>query len=250
MPAAALPRLLAPCCALLCWTALAPAHVHAQSLPPDVVQLRDGRLYRGTLAPPDTPGVVVIVLPDGAHKRFALQQVVLAGPARDTEARGDTPASASRGPADRDSIRFRFVAHEGKPMTLYTRTFTTGALIQPRFQPLCSAPCEASLPKSSTHQLAVSAYGAMAQPIPGGVPLYDGATLKGVHTSNTTTRVVLGLLGVGMGVAGAAWLMSLDDAPVHAQVGGLMGGMALTGGGLGLGLAGLILPDTVTLETE
>lgn len=145
----------------------------APAAPADVVELKSGALYRGTISEQVPGDHVEIVTLSGTTKRFPMSEVAYAGP-ESARPRRTPPAAPSAPPATgmRDGVEPIVTLHAREArlevvaslpgVTLYRKAATAvvggyggGYGSASGYDVICTAPCDVSLP-SGTHTLALS----------------------------------------------------------------------------------------------
>lgn len=133
---------------------------------PDVVRLKDGSMFRGTISERVEGDYVEIVLVTGKTRRFTMDQVEFAGVAASVPAPKPEPTK-TEAPAGRKDVRplvtirgvearVSLVAVEPN-VTFHRRAATAiaGSIAATGYDEICAAPCEATLP-AGTYTLALS----------------------------------------------------------------------------------------------
>jgi hypothetical protein len=205
--------------ALVCWaprveaqenqttkTAAAPPNAGA-----DVVRLKDGGIFRGTISE-YVPGVrVVIVTVAGTVREFPMADVAYAGPIDPDAAAAKAPADEEPQPDDTeleatDSASIGELRLESEPAGLtFYRQVSTG--IGTGYQRLCTAPCKVNLP-AGTAVLSLgepndpNSKGVISVVIPAG-----SSRLVGTFKSRAGVRAAGWVLAVGSLVAGTAMVV-------------------------------------------
>ena len=234
----------------------------------DVVRLKDGGVYRGTITELVPDDHVTLLTASGGTRDFKMSDVTYAGPlSKDPDSEGDQPSSPERRRASGASegsaggIAVHFTANLPHVQLLWRvgqSEFSGGgyaageALVMfgssQEYRVLCTAPCDASLPPGE-HRLALSYDGGKSVEFLDPVRVKSPMTLKGTYDSNA------GLRGVGVGVIllGGLGGTLLMLAAIHGSGGppdtGLLlagGGVSITGVLVGLGLA--FMQDSATFE--
>ena len=209
--------------------AKAPESPTSFAQPPDVVELKNGGMLRGTISESVPGEYVTIVLITGETRKIADSEVRRAG--RDTGRAPVEPAPVSapssakaefpkRVSDDRKAQPFAVVhAAEARVKvvsvpqgnTLFVRSAAGAALA---YDELCTAPCEVSLP-AGTHTFAVAEPdGKPRKAAPLTLPAGQ-TTVLARYTSRTDVRVAVGLGGGVATVGGFAWLLTGVDG--HGQ---------------------------------
>lgn len=197
-----LARRVLPLCVLL-WAEGALADT-----PPDVVMTHDGGMVRGTIIEKVPGSHVDITLTTGENRRFDMRRVQYAGPAGSGSGAAAGPGGAGaqvHGP----QVRVRLHGNEAG-LTFQKRTGTSYAIaygyggaavaMGARFDELCTAPCEVSLP-AGAHTLALSRPGEVAVAAPP-VTVSRDATLYGTYHDNSGVRAIGWVLLIGGLVGG------------------------------------------------
>ncbi len=170
------------------WSAAARAD--GTTSPTDVVRLKDGSFFRGTILELVPNDHVDLLLPSGEKRRFPMTDVATAEPGA-----GATPATAPPSPpapaaptAGADTVRVHFEAAD--PDMRLLRTVRYGELAgAPRgYQVVCTTPCDASLPRGATDLALATASG---RPVETEKPIVvEGvSTLRGSIASHRSTRI-------------------------------------------------------------
>ncbi len=206
-----------------------PAAAHPLTVtPPDIVRLRDGGMVRGTISELAPGGDVVIVTIAGEARRFAMRDVAFAGPvASDSPAppAAPLPAAAPSAPVPPVDARVAVsVVASEKDLTVHERGSTmsgtiyggyhggSGSITLQQYQPLCIAPCTASLSRGA-HTLAAS--------LPGGRPVDSGdvvrvdgpSKLEVTYTSHRDVRIgAVVVMGAALAVAVAAPIVIISSS--------------------------------------
>ncbi len=130
----------------------------AQTMPPDIVQLKDGGLLRGTIAETVAGEYVVMVLLTGETRRIDYSTVRYAGPVADRPAMESAKSSSDTVPSSPSTgARLRLLSGDsGQSLTFYKKTGEAvgvahgvggSAYMQATsFRKLCVAPCEITVP--------------------------------------------------------------------------------------------------------
>lgn len=231
-----------------CFTALAFVLVSllaagaAAQTPPDVVVLRDGTVFRGTLVERGSVRVV-LMLATGEVREFAGADVESAGPDPAVAVPVAAPTAVVPAPP---SVRLHVRGTE-PGRTLHRLTESTeiplpGRASRPQLDsmmPICAAPCDVDLP-AGTYAFGVSEGSGSAHRAGAPVHLEAGELWVEIeHTDRTGIRVA-GWAILGLGAAGGGLIAGFGAASKPPDV-GLGGGGAWLGwdGGtwLGIGLA-------------
>lgn len=222
--------------------------------PIDAVRLKDGSLYRGTIAA-KSPERVEIVLITGKVQSFEMSEVDYAGPAEAMPIAPQPKAEASAEPPA-DAPVDASVKLQSNPSGLtFHRLIRTSEEDdekededpEERFEQICTAPCSTTLPPG-THVLAVSQegdhpVGARRIAIP---PGDSTLTADYKFTSHSDRRTAAMLIFIGGLAAGGAVLFHgqsvFADKPKQALV--------EAGVGLGIGVAGFAVALLVSAPDE
>ncbi len=220
--------------ALSLWIACAAAAASAQ-VPPDVVRLRDGGLFRGTITEYEPGRRVVILLPSGEERRFEVSEVEFAGPASEMPGPPSAPAQSPPMPAS---------PAQGPPAPLVVQIAPPPAFPvrfeseRPRLQIFRISGAEDRLRVSST-QSGTRTY------------MESNAIYERVCTTPCDVLFLPGFYGLGVSMGGANIARPADPAlhvagPTHVRVGWVdrtllrVIGCAMAIGGGALGAAGVI----------
>jgi hypothetical protein len=261
-------------CSMLAAPSIARAaedHAPASPAGADVVKLKNGDFYRGTIVELLKSDHVVLLLPSGESRRFQMSEVTYAGPASEvsTAATVAPPPSAAPGPSQ---VQVHFTANQSD-VRLMLRTGATNAvgygsrgavaIVANSYDGVCTAPCDGSLP-SGTQRLALSLAGGAPVDVADAISLTNATVLAGSYKSNASTRATGGVLiaaGTIVGV-GLMVLSILHKENVCDSFGGCQEqtsvniGETLAGVGIWLGgaIAGLVItmssPDEAHLEVN
>jgi hypothetical protein len=264
--------------------------------PPDLVRLKDGAMYRGTIGELVPEGQVTMVLVTGETRRFEMKDVAYAGPATDDPGSAPDRAPAKSVPREPETKRAErrpagapLVTVQGKPVDLRITADTphltlhvssgmgrshgtvVGVSAYPRndwfvgnmsavgqrFDRICTAPCEATLP-AGTYTLAAAVPDEELVIVDDPVVLRESGLLRASYESNAGIRTTGWVVGGSSLVAGIA--LSLVGYYVRSTPDDCEGfceeesntAMMLTG--IGIAFAGVIagtimvaIPDEVTL---
>ena len=146
--------------ALLLTVATAPTTLAQSVVPPDVVELTNGGMVRGTIIEHIPGDHVTLQLATGELRTFPADQV--------RTVRSDaavSPQTPLPRPEPRDTVRVQFRARDGAPLTAHRLAATGSAVVGvgrhvgvvsiDQFETLCTAPCEVELPRG-TYDFGVS----------------------------------------------------------------------------------------------
>ena len=202
--------------------ALAQGSPPSASALPDVVKLKDGSIYRGTIVELVPGDHVDIVLPSGPTRRFQMSDVAYAGAAATHE---DVPAAPSpsapppvptpsaageRAPkaelhleASEPDVQFLVRVGQGEASG-FGYAWGGGGFVSfvghsRQYALICTAPCDGQLP-NGIHRLALSLRGGKAIEAEDPVELRGPATLHGTYESHAGTRT-LGWVIFGVSLA-------------------------------------------------
>ncbi len=200
----------------------APAGPQPAALPPDIVQLRNGGMVRGTIAEIVPGEAVTIVTMTGETRKIPFADVSYAGPAEKAPS-GAVAAAAKASPAPEetdsasvtrsyDARPFAVVhaaearvsyASEPESGTLFVRTATAqGYASASGYDELCTAPCSLSLP-SGKHVFSVRSPGSRWQVEADPIQIPAGnSTLISNYVSRAGTRTALIVIGSLVAVGG------------------------------------------------
>ena len=245
---------VAGACALLSLASSARADAPASAAPApstssaaagtDLVRLRDGSMIRGTISELTVGGDVVVLTLTGETRRVAMSDVEYAGPASGAAAEGAHP-SAERAPKGAPPVMGAPAATDGaqaggqvpvkvvaseKDVTVHVRSGSSRGLIYgpygaarldiEDYQPLCVAPCRASLPRG-TQTLAASLPDHRIIKAEAAVNVDGPATLEATYTSRRDTRTTAFIFAAGgYAVALAAPIVILstkEQCDIHAS---------------------------------
>lgn len=223
-----------------------PASAPSPNQASDVVLLKDGSMFRGTIAELVTDDHVLLVTVVGEPRRFEMSQVAYAGRAEDMPPPAGTPARQSQPSATeaapQQSVPVRFSTGAKQTTSLHVWSYIPAAA-PPRSpfqtdQSICVAPCETTLP-AGTYRFGVSGERGRVEHVSQVFEVRKGSPLSLVGTYNdrrairTAGWVLLGfsaLAGIVLTVAGTN---ANNDS---MQIAGLVGGVGGTAVGLVLGL--------------
>jgi hypothetical protein len=242
----------------------------------DVVILKDGSRFRGTITELIAGDHVDMLLPSRQTRRFAMADVTYAGAAAGApgatqaaprEARATPEASAPAGP---QKFKLHFEASQPDIQLLVpvmqasTRGWAGGLMgfgystRSREYAILCTAPCDVELPQGQ-QRLALSISGGVAREMAAPLDIDGPGRLVADYSSRRGVRIAGVLLAIVGGVAGlvmtghglnpgstcdsygACTRMPADDGMVAA-------GLAVFAGSLGAGLYMGLLGDKVTLS--
>ena len=192
----------------------------------DVVKLKDGSMFRGTITELVPNDHVVVLLPSGESRRFEYSSVTYAGPAPAAPSGVEkAPAPAPPPPAPpppppqpaepavtvqgkKASVHFRsddpdvqLLVQEGSSTGIAVGMRGAMSFAAAHFSSVCIAPCEVSLPEGPIH-LALSQHGSPPVPVADAVGIQANTTLKGHYESRAGMRIggiVLMVAGVAVG---------------------------------------------------
>lgn len=224
-----------------------PSSAQTTSIPPDLVNLRNGGMLRGTIAELVPDDHVTIVLATGETRTIPAAEIAYAGPASSAPQPPSAPppvvpAAApvtAAPPAAGAPTRHRLVLEANvRDVTFHLIAGPPGLQ---RMRRLCTAPCEGAL-LAGTHEIALSVPG--RAPIRSSAPVLIRApsTLRGTYRSRAGVRslgagvAALGALGVVVTLA--AYLSNQDELSDEAAapllVGGFVGSLVPIAVGLAL----------------
>jgi hypothetical protein len=203
----------------------------AQATPPDIVKLKNGSLYRGTVMELVAGDHVDIRVPSGETKRFPMSDVEYAGPASGAPtpeppqpAPSPEPAPAAPRPlvtVEANEARVHLVATT--PDTdFHIRTADATAVgwtgrgmytaVARGYTHICAAPCNATLP-AGKQRLALSQGGKSPVEPDEPVTIPEAATVRGTYVSYAGTRA----LGIGIMIASVAAGAIMVAAAFHTK---------------------------------
>jgi hypothetical protein len=247
----------------------------AASTPPDIVKLKDGSLYRGTIMALVAGDYVEVRLPSGDTKRFAMREVTYAGAASDQPKSGASaePAVRTLGRQDTKSAKVHFES-DTPDSNFHIRTGEAtlvgwagrGAFtaLAHSYDNICAPPCDATLPIGQ-HRLAFSTRGRAPIEAEDALTIEGPSTVKAAYVDNAGTRVA-GLIVYGVSFAvgtmmivasaerhtpdctGQSIARSCVDTSAPVDGGLLWGGVAVLGLGAILGSVLAFQRDHVILE--
>lgn len=208
----------------------------------DLVQLKDGSLFRGTIAELVRGDHVVIVTISGEARRFPISEVAYAGRAdeRPSERSRSEPSEAP--PPDEPPatavVRFES-SDEGKTILHVTSYISSSAPPVNSFQPdqaICVAPCVTKLPLGR-YRFGVSQDRGHVERLPTVFHIAGPVSLRGIYEDRSELRgagwgllVVSSVVGTLLVALGRA--KNKDDL----ALGGIIGGLTGVTVGLALGL--------------
>lgn len=262
----------------------APSAAAPQAAPPDLVELKDGGMYRGTISEKVPGDHVVIVTVTGATKTFAMKDVKYAGPAaqrpdaQPVAPPGAPPAKPEPKSAGAESTKPIITLHAGEArllikgdqpgLTVYRKSGTAvavgpgGSAIASGYNVICTAPCDASLP-AGTQTLAVSRQD--GSPVEAGaIKVPEGESRLTAHYKKKTGLRVAGWVVLGGGVAAGTvvmalgltntthdcssqWLTGECTVTLTSDTGEIVAGGILMAAGIGVGLALALQHDKASI---
>jgi hypothetical protein len=199
-------------CAVTSASAPCLAQTAAADVPPDVIRLKDGAVYRGTILEYLPGDYLVMQTASGETKRFALADVVSMS-AGTTTGSVDLSAAQPLATVRAQATPLHFVAPSpGTDLFIRTSESTVGGIAWGQapsvysgtvrmYEHICAAPCDATLP-AGQHRLALAYRGGDPVEADGAVTLSGPATVTGTYLDRRGVRtagwVVLGAtLGAG-----------------------------------------------------
>jgi hypothetical protein len=228
--------------------------------PPDLVRLKDGSLFRGTIAELRANDKVVIVLVTGEVRTFAMSEVEFAGPSTEapddseetTEPEAEEPVDAAETPedAERPSRPRKLARVKGEEVTLKLRGAERGLTyylkIGKSYERICTTPCEAWLPRGS-YFLGVSRGSGSPVAVEQTLRLNGDVTLTAVYHDYGGTRG-MGVAAYVLGGVGSAALLGIGAAEQSSE---LMTASAVVGLlGILVGTAGVLASDQASVLLE
>lgn len=240
-------------------TALAADPGPSQAAPPDLVRLRSGSLYRGTILELVVGDHVDVRLASGETKRFAASDIEYAGPASAAPgaAPPPPPPPSPVGPrpmvtVDGASAPVRF--ESTTPDTdFHLRTEDATAVgwtgrgaylaVARSYSHICAAPCEGTLPVGR-QRLALSLEGGVPVEPDEAVIVPGPSTVRGTYVSNRGTRVAGWLVFLGSLTAGTAMMVLSIQHTQDCSSGYCMTDTSTNSGLLGAG-AGVVIAGSL-----
>lgn len=261
----------------------APPPAAATPSAPDVVTLRDGSLFRGTIAELVTGDHVDLVLLSGSTRRFAMREVAYAGPAASMPSTppppptsapptpdpgaapppppgapppppADAPFGSVRIEADEPGVTFQLRTGEESIQTVgwsggRVRSTIGTALL---YRPICTAPCQTTVPMGYQH-IGLSRGDASVVEPDQPVNITGPGTLHGEIHSRQGARVAGWLLFFGSAGGGAALIVASLRTENVCTSDGFGGGSnciaekTIDGGLMGAGIATMLVGGLVGL---
>jgi hypothetical protein len=238
-----------------------------------VVRLSNGGILRGTVTEYLPGSHVVIVTAAGESKRFAAAEIASvttgdappaapAAPVLPVEPQAapasvaapvapvaapppvTTPGLQTRAVVHAGDARFRFESHE-PGLTLHLRTGTaisSRGVAATGYEPICAAPCEASLP-AGTHEFGISLGGGLPVGVSDPLRLNGGETLDGFMGSRKKLRMAVLAAGGLIAVTGLVLILKNpksfnEDSTTETR---RNAGFGVAFGGIFFGVGGLVL---------
>jgi len=198
---------------------------------PDVVKLRDGSMYRGTISELVANDHVDLMTANGQTRRFAMKDVAFAGSATAPEPSAPPPPPPPPPPPGEGSMitvnaqraEMRFEANEPDvQFQLRTgqsemagvgwgwRSTYSFAAQTSSYTTICTAPCSGSLP-TGTHRIGLSHNGRTVIEPEDPTVITGSGTLRGTYTSHTGLRVA----GLLVDIASVAVGVTLMVTAIH-----------------------------------
>jgi hypothetical protein len=261
----------------LCSRLAVPPRCHAEeraptaAAAPDVIKMKNGDLYRGTIEELVRGDHVLLLLPSGESRRLPMSDVRYAGPA--TGAPPESPPVEPKPDGAPSDVEVRFSANQPEVRLMLRVGAATArgyggagpvAVVANSYRDICTAPCVGSVP-AGTQRLALSLGAGAPVEVDRTFSLTaTKATMRGTYTSNSSTRAVGGVLLVA-GIVGGAGLATLGVLQKHNSCDSFTGtcmdvaspNMGLVVAGMGILLAGSIAglligrtSDGATLELD
>jgi hypothetical protein len=255
----------------------------ALASPPDLVKLKNGSMYRGTILELVVDDHVDLRLASGEIKRFSMVDVTSAGPAGGSPSVASQPAPPSVRPlvtVETTAVPIHFES-EAQQTTLHIRTgestvtgvgwgargaFTYMGTAQ-HYDPICAAPCDATI-GAGTYRLALSYKGRRPVEPEEPVTLSGPSRLQGTYDDREGSRIA-GWVIFGLSEAVGATLIFLpiiedatcggpalattgDETPsapaCNFNTGLLLAGAATAVVGAGISLALILQRDHVKID--
>jgi hypothetical protein len=243
---------------------LVPALAFAANAP-DLVKLKDGSMYRGTIAELVANDHVVIVLANGETRRFEMKDVTFAGPPPSEPAplpappppppppppvAGAAAAALSNGgsradlslEANEEGVTYQLKVGQsdfaGVGFAGNRAVYLTGQASE--YSTICVAPCKSSLPLGA-HYIGLSqGDGRVVQPSEP-VTISGPGKLDGTYTSNLGIRITGAVIALGSVGVGLAVMMSGYRSQEDCTADGICiktNDNSVMGAGVGIMLAG------------
>ncbi len=250
------------------------ASAHAQG-PPDIVQLTNGGMLRGTISEYVPESHVLIVLPSGEERRVDAADVAYAGPAESAPSRSPTAASEPSAPpgpvavsppvpatapshpvhfeSERDGLDIHHVVATGRLLNVRASGGHAEVWEEhiPIYDRLCTVPCNVPM-QAGSYELGVSTGGNIWQPEQASLHVSGQTDVMVRWTDRSTTRwvgalvsLIGGIGGAALVPVGAAELIDTDDTVWQSVIGV---GIALHVLSLAVGLPLAFWGDTFIVE--
>jgi hypothetical protein len=234
--------------------AAVPEQSPAVAIPPDVIVLKDGSRYRGTITELIKNGPITIVLMTGEVRKLLSEEVAYAGPAASEPAVAPDRAAAAqvvtpRAPPSADEAE----AQKSKPVRIRFSANRVGSEFFVRqsaskFRRVCTAPC--------AHDFEPAVYGigvrfdknAKVKPLQD-VMLDEPSTLQVDYRSRASLRGVGGAvlaIGATLGIGCATYLLTAERSDKAWGYLGLTTGVA----GAITGFSLMLVGDRVVLSVK
>jgi hypothetical protein len=245
---------------------------------PDIVKLKNGSLYRGTIVELVAGDHVDLRLPSGETKRWAMAEVSYAGGADrqpSTSLPREQPAPRPLVTVEAEAAKIHF--ESDTPETdLHIRTgdatvtgvgwggrgaFVYGAVAH-GYEHICAAPCDATLP-AGTHRLALSKNGRAPVEPEEAVTIHGPSSVRGTYVDKSGTRIAGWVIIVTSFAAATGMLIGSFHTTQDCSLQSVTGtcnqvssvDMGLAGGAVAVSLLGTILGmifvfqhDSATIE--
>lgn len=208
-------------------TSLAEESPPAASAPaaPDVVMLKSGGMFRGTIGELDPNGDVVIVTVTSATRRFPMTDVAYAGsaasmPAAHASEAHATPLAAPAGRAapatasDEKSAKLRIAGHGAPSLEVLARPVDAPG--GTAYAKVCTAPCEATLP-AGKYWLALGTGKGKPVAEEQAVILKGPTQVEATYKSRAGIRATGGIV-IAASVLASAYLLATKDEDVPTVV--------------------------------
>jgi hypothetical protein len=224
----------------------APAPAPSSAPPPDVVFLKDGSMFRGTIAELVRDDHVVIVTIIGDARRFPMAEVKYAGLVEAAQAPSECRAASQESrpvpiePGAAPSVPVRFDTGGNGIASLHVWTYnprsTTSRSPFQADQAICMAPCETTLP-AGTYRFGVSGGPNLVEHVPQLFEVSGPMSLVGTYHDRRAIRISgWVLLGISAVVGTTLAVVGTTNQKSELQLAGAIGGLAGVGIGLALGL--------------
>jgi hypothetical protein len=208
----------------------------AQATPPDIVKLKDGSMFRGTIGELVTGDHVDLTTANGQTRRFAMKDVAYAGSA--TAAQPAVPPPPLQPPpppppppgdassmitvngqraelhfdANESDVQFQLRTGQAEMVGVGYGWRTSFIAQASSYTTICTAPCSGSLP-TGTHHIGLSHNGRMVIEPDEPTVITGSGTLHGTYTSHLGLRVA----GLLVDIASVAVGVTLMVTAIHTS---------------------------------